>query len=144
METVDNLTINTSEDFMKKQGQQQHQDLPGQSLPSPPKSRRSLSPAPSFTSSPNSPSDSLTPFASAHLQVSARSNIRVWDAALSCALLQKYGVTVIDDSRAFAIQMRRGFAKGKCLLFYFIFNWYCLLFAFFHPNFFHFCFIQSI
>ena len=139
VETVDNLTINTSEDFMKKQGQQQHQDLPGQSLPSPPKSRRSLSPAPSFTSSPNSPSDSLTPFASAHLQVSARSNIRVWDAALSCALLQKYGVTVIDDSRAFAIQMRRGFAKGKCLLFYFIFN--CtLLSRIFSPKFFSFFF----
>ena len=117
MESVDNLTINTSKDFIKEQrqqGQQQHQKPLGQSLPSPPKSRRSSSPAPSFTSSPNSPSDSLTPFASAHLQVSARSNIRVWDAALSCALLQKYGVTVIDDSRAFAIQMRRGFAKGKC------------------------------
>ena len=72
-----------------------------------------MSPRPSFTSSPKSSSDSLTPFASAHLQVSARSNIRVWDAALSCALLQKFGITVIDDSRAFSIQMRKGFEKGK-------------------------------
>tara|TARA_B100000795_G_scaffold242081_1_gene205148 strand:+ start:1653 stop:4442 length:2790 start_codon:yes stop_codon:yes gene_type:complete len=64
---------------------------------------------PIFTSSPDQ--NSQTPYASAHLQSSTPTDIRVWDAALSAGLLRKYGITIVDDSRAFSIQMNRGFQK---------------------------------
>ena len=67
---------------------------------------------PVFTSSPNNSASPLTPYASSHFELSERVDIRVWDAALSSALLRKFGVTIVDDSRAFAIQMQTGLAKA--------------------------------
>ena len=67
---------------------------------------------PVFTSSPNKSASPLTPYASAHFELSERVDIRVWDTALSSALLRKFGVTIVDDSRAFAIQMQSGLAKA--------------------------------
>ena len=63
-----------------------------------PMSKTTTASPPLFTSSPRKSSDSLTPYASAHLQSSGRTDIRVWDAALSCALLHKYGITVVDGT----------------------------------------------
>ena len=70
--------------------------------PSPAQGTSTEAPVTLFTSSPNNNSSSEeSPYATAHLQITARTDIKVWDAALSCALLHKYGVTVVDGRYSF-------------------------------------------
>jgi hypothetical protein len=96
------LTLFTAES--KKQNRKQRQFTPRPA----PKNR-----SPSFTSSPKSSLSCLPPYAASLLQEKMSNKThRVWDAALSNALLQKYGVLVIDDSRAFALQMQKGLSKA--------------------------------
>jgi len=68
--------------------------------------------SPSFTSSPRSSLSSLPPYANALLSKTTTGSSRGWDAALACALLEKFGITIVDDSRAFALCVRKGFGKA--------------------------------